>query len=177
MLLTEAPAASFTRCPSNLNSHNHNQHAGRPCFSLAVLTECSKSTPSYDISLLRNRASNLSGTAIPLHTDCVTLHRSTAAEPSCVRCKQCARPRDTDDNRTALYAPPTARFTKSGDAGLTSDLRSIAEAQRMSQNFAFVPRRRQRGTSKRVNVVSPVGAAHALERPSTWRGIRWRGSE
>ena len=25
------------RCPSKLNSHNHNQHAGRPCFSLAVL--------------------------------------------------------------------------------------------------------------------------------------------
>jgi hypothetical protein len=36
MLLTEAPAGSFTRCPRNLNSHNHNQHAGRPCFSLAV---------------------------------------------------------------------------------------------------------------------------------------------
>ena len=25
------------RCPLNLKSHNHNQHAGRPCFYLAVL--------------------------------------------------------------------------------------------------------------------------------------------
>jgi hypothetical protein len=63
---------------------------------LAVLIEPSRPTPRYDISLLRNRASNFNGTAIPLHTDCVTLLRSTAAEPSCVRCKQCARPSDAD---------------------------------------------------------------------------------
>ena len=32
--LTEAPAGFYTRCLLNLNSHNHNQHAGRPCFPL-----------------------------------------------------------------------------------------------------------------------------------------------
>jgi len=37
MLLAEAPAGSLTRCLLNLNCHNHNQHAGRPCFSLAFL--------------------------------------------------------------------------------------------------------------------------------------------
>jgi hypothetical protein len=54
MLLTEAPAASSTRCPPNLNSHNHNQHAGRPCFSLAIQIERSTSILRYDISLRRN---------------------------------------------------------------------------------------------------------------------------
>jgi hypothetical protein len=34
----------------NFNSHNHNQHAGRPCFSLAVLIERSNSTLCEDIS-------------------------------------------------------------------------------------------------------------------------------
>ena len=37
MSLTEAPAGYFTRCPLNLNSHNHNQHDGSPCFYLAIL--------------------------------------------------------------------------------------------------------------------------------------------
>ena len=39
MLLAEAPAGSLTRCLLNLNSHNHKQHAGRPCFSLAIQIE------------------------------------------------------------------------------------------------------------------------------------------
>ena len=54
MLLTDAPAASSTRCPLNLNSHNHNQHAGRPCFSLAFLIGRTKSTLNY--AILRFRA-------------------------------------------------------------------------------------------------------------------------
>jgi len=33
----KAPAGEFTRCPLNLNSHNHNQHDGSPCFYLAIL--------------------------------------------------------------------------------------------------------------------------------------------
>ena len=49
MLLTEAPAGSSTRCPPNLNCHNHNQHAGRPCFSLAFLIGRTKSTLNYAI--------------------------------------------------------------------------------------------------------------------------------
>jgi hypothetical protein len=91
MSLTEAPAGSFTRCPLNLNSHNHNQHAGRPCFSLAVQIERSTSTLRYDISGLRNRSSHVSVHAILAHTDCPPLHRSTAVEPSGARCKQRAR--------------------------------------------------------------------------------------
>jgi len=54
MLLTEAPAGSSTRCPLNLNSHNHNQHAGRPCFSLAIQNERSTSALRYDIVRLGN---------------------------------------------------------------------------------------------------------------------------
>ena len=77
MLLTEAPAGSFTRCLLNLNSHNHNQHAGRPCFSLAVLIERSTSTPRYDIVRLRNRASHVSADAIHAHVEGSSLHRST----------------------------------------------------------------------------------------------------
>jgi hypothetical protein len=90
--LTEAPAGSFTRCPPNLNSHNHNQHAGRPCFSLAVQIERSTSTLRYDISRLRNRALHVRAHAIHAHADCSPLHRSMAAELSCARCKQSVRP-------------------------------------------------------------------------------------
>jgi hypothetical protein len=90
MLLTEAPAASTTRCPPNLNSHNHNQHAGRPCFSLAVLIEHLSSTPRYDISLRRNRASNIRGPAVPPRVDRWPMPRLVTAEPSCARCRECA---------------------------------------------------------------------------------------
>jgi len=45
---------------------------------------------------------------------------------------------DADDNPTELYAAPSARFTKFGEAGFTYDLRSIAEVQRTPQNFEFV---------------------------------------
>jgi hypothetical protein len=37
---------------------------------------------------------------------------------------------DADDNLTALYAPPTARFTDLGMSVFTSELRLIAEVQR-----------------------------------------------
>jgi hypothetical protein len=37
---------------------------------------------------------------------------------------------DADDNLTALYAPPTARFTDLGMPVFTSELRLIAEVQR-----------------------------------------------
>jgi hypothetical protein len=71
--------------PFNLNSHNHNQHAGRPCFSLAVLIERLTSTPRYDISLLGNRASHVGAYAIRAHADCSRLDWSTTAEPSRAR--------------------------------------------------------------------------------------------
>jgi hypothetical protein len=63
----------------------------RRCFYLAVQIKRSKSTLRYDISLRRNRAPHVNGPAIPLHANWLPLHRSTAAEPSCTRCKQCAR--------------------------------------------------------------------------------------
>src|SRR5258705_11109232 len=107
----KAPAGHFTRCPLNLNSHNHNQHAGRPCFSLAVLIEHPTSTPRYDISRLRKCASHLSAHAIHAHADCSPLHRNDGR--TVVRPLQTERSvGDADDNRTALYAPPTARFTE-----------------------------------------------------------------
>jgi hypothetical protein len=60
----------------------------RPCFSLAVQIERSKSTPRCDISLLRN---HVSAHAIHAHADWSLRHRSTTAEPSCAGCKQNAR--------------------------------------------------------------------------------------
>ena len=88
----KAPSGRFMRRPLNINSHNHNQRDRRRRFYLAVQFERSKSTPRYDILLLRNRAPPSGGPAIPPHADCSTLRRSTAAEPSCARCKTCARP-------------------------------------------------------------------------------------
>jgi len=41
-----APAGEFMRCPLNLNSHNHNQHAGRPCFYLAVFNRGNFANPA-----------------------------------------------------------------------------------------------------------------------------------
>jgi hypothetical protein len=132
----KAPSGRYTRRPLNLSSHNHNQRDRRPRFSLAVLAERSKLTPRYAVCLLRNRASNLSGTAIPLHADCATLHRSTAAEPSCVRCKRCARPGDADDNRTALYGGPPRDLPSWARRLHFRSL--IAEVQRTLQNFELV---------------------------------------
>jgi hypothetical protein len=77
------------RRPLNLNSHN--QHAGRPCFSLAVLIGRPRSTLRYDISRFRTFASHVSVHAIHAHVDCSPLHRSMTTEPSCARCKQSAR--------------------------------------------------------------------------------------
>jgi hypothetical protein len=115
--LTEAPAGSFARCPPNLNSHNHNQHAGRPCFSLAVQIERSKSTLRYDISLLRNCASQVS--RMPFMRTRIAhrcMHRSTAAEPSCARCKQRARPtmRDVTGPTRARHAGGRIQHDLSG---------------------------------------------------------------
>src|SRR5450755_569375 len=69
-----------------------NQYARRwPSFFLAVLIEHLSSTPRYDISLRRNRASNV------------------------VRPLQRMRlERDAVDNRTALITPFNARFTDLG---------------------------------------------------------------
>ena len=119
------------------------------------------------------------GTAIPVHTDCVTLHGSMAAEPSRVRSKLALVQRcsDADDHRTELYAAPIARFTKFGDASLTSDLRSIAEVRRTSQNFEFVQGDAGAERQNAFYVVSPVGVAHAIERSSPRRVIGGRGRE
>lgn len=86
----------------------------RRCFYLAVLIERPTSTPRYDISLLRNRAPHVSAHAIHAHAGCSPVRRSTAAEPS-PRPSQTVRSiSDADDNQTALWAPPTARFTDLG---------------------------------------------------------------
>jgi hypothetical protein len=90
-VVDRSASRSSTRCPPNLNSHNHNQHAGRPCFSLAIQIERSTSTLRYDISRLRNSASHVSSHAIHVYADCSPLHRSMTAEPSRERCKQSAR--------------------------------------------------------------------------------------
>jgi hypothetical protein len=86
----------------------------RRCFYLAVQIERPTSTPRYDISLLRNRASYVSEHALRAHAVAYRMHRSKAAKPSCARCKACARPAMLDDNRTALCMPPSARFTDLG---------------------------------------------------------------
>ena len=91
MLLTEAPAGSSTRCPPNLNCHNHNQHAGRPCFSLAILIERLTAAPRCDICPARNGPSHISSQAIHVHANCSPLHQSTTAELSCARCNQSDR--------------------------------------------------------------------------------------
>jgi hypothetical protein len=119
--------------PCNLNSHNHNQHAGRPCFSLAVQIERSTSTLHCDISRLRNSGSHVSAHAIHAHADCSPLHRSTTAEPSCARCKQSARPATRMTiGRYRMRRPPHDllswacrfhfRFSSGGSSGVGSPL-------------------------------------------------------
>jgi hypothetical protein len=134
MSLSKAPAGSVTQCPPKLNSHNHNQHAGRPCFSLAVLIERPTSTPRYDISRLRNQASHVSAHAIHGHVDGSSLHRSTTAEPSCTRCKQSARPATRMTiGRHCMRRPPhdllswacRFRFRSSFDCGSTTDVAEL----------------------------------------------------
>jgi hypothetical protein len=99
--------------PCNLNSHNHNQHAGRPCFSLAVQIA---------------RSSLLHATIFPSSE---AVHHTSGACDSCARrlltagsvndgrtvvglLKTEPLAGDADDNRTASYASPTARFTELG---------------------------------------------------------------
>jgi hypothetical protein len=137
--LTEAPAGYFTRCPLNPHSYNHNQHAGRPCFSLAVQIERSTSTSHYDISRHRNRSSHVRAHAIHAHADCSPLHRSTTAEPTSVRCNQSARPAmRMTIGRHCMRRP--SHDLRSLACRFHFDLHSIAEVQRTSQNFAFAPR-------------------------------------
>jgi hypothetical protein len=122
----------------NLNSHNHNQHAGRPCFSLAVQIERSKSTPRYDISLLRNRASHVSAHAIHAHADWSLRHRSTTAEPSCAGCKQSAR-RATrmTIGRHCMHHRPLDLLSRACRFYFRSSFN--CRSARAPQNFAFVP--------------------------------------
>ena len=123
--------------PCNLNSNNHNQHDGSRCFYLAILIERSKPTPRYDISLLRNRASNLGGTAIPLQADCETLRRSTTAEPSCVRCKKCAGlAMRMTIRQNCMRRPPRDLLSWACRFHLRSSFNCGIE--RTSQNFEFV---------------------------------------
>jgi len=109
----KAPAGGFKRCPLNLNSHNHNQHAGRPCFSLAVQIERSTSTLRYDIPGLRNRASSKCvciSCARRLLTAASVNDGRTVVRLLHIECSAS----DSDDNRTALYASPIARFAELG---------------------------------------------------------------
>src|SRR5690242_10915839 len=70
----KAPASDFPT-PSNLNSHNHNQHAGRPCFSLAVLVGLSGSqsqlapTLFSDLSIFSDGRLDAS-TTLDVHHSC-----------------------------------------------------------------------------------------------------------
>jgi hypothetical protein len=89
-LSQKAPSGRFTRRRLNLNSHNHNRRDRRPGFSLAVLIEHLSSTLRYDISLRRNRASNIRGPAVPPRVDRWPMPRLVTAEPSCARCRECA---------------------------------------------------------------------------------------
>jgi|SRR5450631_369205 hypothetical protein len=92
-----------------------NQYARRwPSFFLAVLIERLPSTPRYDISLRRNRASNIRWPAVPPRVDRWPMPRLVTAEPSCARCRECGWTRDADDNWSALITPSNARFTDLG---------------------------------------------------------------
>src|ERR1700730_13906165 len=67
--------------------------------------------------------------AIPLHADCSPLHRSTAAELSCARCKQRARPatRMTIGRHCVRRPPPDLVIW---DVGFIFDFHSTAFASR-----------------------------------------------
>ena len=87
----KAPAGEFTRCPCNPNSNNHNQHDGSPCFYLAILRRQPTSPSRSIFCVLRNRASRVSGPAMPPHADRSPMHRSTADALLDARRKQRAR--------------------------------------------------------------------------------------
>src|SRR6266849_2419745 len=95
-----AAVPSKTMCRQTLTTPDGPERHRR--FYLAVQIDPPTSTPRYDISLLRNRASHVSAHAIPLRADRSSLRRSRAAEPSCARCKTVRSANDADDNRTAL---------------------------------------------------------------------------
>ena len=85
-------AKAFLRVLENSYQPNHMRPARRRRFSLAVFIERLTCAPRYDISLRRNRASHVSPHTIHVHADCSLMRRLVAAELSCARCKQCARP-------------------------------------------------------------------------------------
>jgi len=47
----KAPAGEFTRCPLNLNSHNHNQHAGQAVFLSCLPNRAAGYPPNTNIPL------------------------------------------------------------------------------------------------------------------------------
>lgn len=95
-----------------------NQYARRwPSFFLAVLAvlvEHVSSTPGHDISLRRNRASNIRGPAVPPRVDRWPMPRLVTAEPSCARCRECAWSAMRTTIRTALISPSNAPFNELG---------------------------------------------------------------
>jgi len=78
-------AGVFLRVLENSYQPNHMRPAGRRRFSLAVLIERLTFAPRYDISLRRNRASNVSPHIIHVHADRSLMRRLVAAELSCAR--------------------------------------------------------------------------------------------
>ena len=116
-----------------------NQYARRwPSFFLAVLIEHLSPTPRYDISLRRNRASNIRGPAVPPRVDRWPMPRLVTAEPSCARCRECA----WSAMRTTIGGiDHTIQCTiyRSWDVGFTSDFHPTTELCQTLPHFAFVP--------------------------------------
>src|SRR3979411_2228013 len=104
-----------------------NQYARRwPSFFLAVLIEHLSSTPRYDISLRRNRASNIRGPAVPPRVDrwpmprLVTANRRAPVAENALGAR-CGRQSDGIDHtiQCTIY--------RSWDVGFTSDFHPTTE--------------------------------------------------
>ena len=121
----KAPAGEFTRCLRNPNSNNHNQHAVRPCFYLAVQTsrESSIVFATADVSLRypnpfrRSLQYEISALAESLQFVCAPIARWSIAQPlsncyapvaNSALDQRCGRQSD------ALRALSTASFTGLG---------------------------------------------------------------
>ena len=117
--------SSVTRCKKQCadNLLRPEGAANESSLYLAFLIGRTKSTQHYDISLLRNRASHVSGPAVPPHADCSPLHRSTSAEPSCACCEQCARLAVRKTIRRIACAADRMIY-RFEDVGFTSDFHS-----------------------------------------------------
>jgi hypothetical protein len=105
---------SVRRVLWSLNSHNHNQHAGQ-----AVLFSCRPNQAFKVYPTLRyfptpkqciTRQCACDSCARRLLTVASVNHGRTVVRP--LQTERSAS--DADDNRTALYAPPTARVTELG---------------------------------------------------------------